>query len=280
MDVITSVTEMQLWSREARKAGRVIACVPTMGFLHDGHLALMREGKRRGDVLVVTIFVNPTQFGIGEDFDQYPRDLEGDKKLTLQVGTDIIFAPPVAEMYPHGYQTFVTVDKVTQALCGLSRPTHFQGVTTVVAKLFNIIQPHVAVFGEKDYQQLVVIRRMVKDLNFNIEIIGYPIVREKDGLAMSSRNKYLNEEERKAALCLWDSLNRAERLYHKGERSAPRLIQEMDNRINAEKLAEVDYIRICNAETLVDSETIDGNAVIALAVRFGKTRLIDNRSLK
>lgn len=280
MDVITSVTEMQLWSREARKAGRVIACVPTMGFLHDGHLALMREGKRRGDVLVVTIFVNPTQFGIGEDFDQYPRDLEGDKKLTLQVGTDIIFAPPVAEMYPHGYQTFVTVDKVTQALCGLSRPTHFQGVTTVVAKLFNIIQPHVAVFGEKDYQQLVVIRRMVKDLNFNIEIIGYPIVREKDGLAMSSRNKYLNEEERKAALCLWDSLNRAERLYLKGERSAPRLIQEMNNRINAEKLAEVDYIRICNAETLVDSETIDGNAVIALAVRFGKTRLIDNRSLK
>ncbi len=280
MLTIQSCKEMQAWAQKTREAGKIIAFVPTMGFLHKGHLALMEEGKKRGDVLVISIFVNPTQFGVGEDYEEYPRDLEGDKKKAEKVGVDVIFAPSVKEMYPPDYQTFVQVEKVTQNLCGISRPTHFRGVTTVVAKLFNIVKPQIAIFGEKDYQQLITIRQMVKDLNFDIEIVGMPIVREDDGLAMSSRNNYLTPKERKAALCLVNSLNQAEKLFQNGEVRTEKLIQEAEKIINAQPLAKIDYIKICHPETLEDIDTIDSKALMALAVRIGNTRLIDNRILK
>ncbi len=254
--------------------------MPTMGFLHEGHLALMREGKGRGDYLVVSIFVNPTQFGAGEDYQDYPRDLEGDTEKVSSVGGDIIFAPSAKEMYPSGYQTFVAVEKVTQNLCGASRPAHFQGVTTVVAKLFNIVKPQVAIFGEKDYQQLVTIRQMTRDLNFDIEIIGMPTIREEDGLAMSSRNKYLSSEERKQALCLFNALNQVEKLFQGGEKNPKKLIDRAAEIIRVQPAADIDYVKVCHPETIEDLERIDDKALMALAVKIGKTRLIDNRVLK
>jgi pantoate--beta-alanine ligase len=277
MEIVHSIEEMLTRGREAVTAAKKIVLVPTMGFLHEGHLVLMREGRKRGDILVVSIFVNPTQFGIGEDYEDYPRDLEGDARKAATVGVDTIFAPSAAEMYPSGYQTFVTVENVTQNLCGASRPTHFRGVTTVVGKLFNIVQPHVAVFGEKDYQQLIAIRQMVKDLNFDIQIVGMPTVREPDGVAMSSRNKYLSPEERGAALCLTASLDRAEKLVKGGERSAQRLLEESYKIINDQPLASIDYVTVCDPLTLEDVGAIRSSALMALAVRIGKTRLIDNR---
>jgi len=188
MDIITSVSEMQQRMLTARQAGKLISFVPTMGYLHQGHLSLLEEGRKRGDLLVLSIFVNPTQFGQGEDFEDYPRDLEKDSELARQVGVDIIFAPTASGMYPNGYSTYVDVEKITENLCGASRPGHFRGVSTVVSKLFNIVQPHVALFGAKDFQQLAVIRRMTLDMNMPVEIVGMPIFREADGLAMSSRN--------------------------------------------------------------------------------------------
>ncbi len=280
MNTIQSVSDMQQWACATREAGKKIAFVPTMGFLHEGHVALMREGKRRGDYLVVSIFVNPTQFGVGEDYEDYPRDLEGDTEKVSSAGGDIIFAPSVKEMYPSGYQTFVAVEKVTQNLCGASRPTHFQGVTTVVAKLFNIVKPHVAIFGEKDYQQLVTIRQMTRDLNFDIEIIGMPTIREEDGLAMSSRNKYLSSEERKQALCLVSALNQVEKLFQGGEKNSKKLIARAAEIIRVQPAAAIDYVKVCHPETIEDLEWIDDKALMALAVKIGKTRLIDNRVLK
>ena len=280
MLVIQSCKEMQVWAQKTREQGKLIAFVPTMGFLHEGHFALLREGKKRGGRLVISIFVNPTQFGLGEDYEEYPRDLEGDKEKASRLGVDVLFAPSRQEMYPYDFQTYVNVEKVTQNLCGVSRPGHFRGVTTVVAKLFNIVKPHVAVFGEKDYQQLITIRQMVKDLNFDIEITSIPIVREEDGLAMSSRNKYLSGKERKAARCLTDSLDRAEKLYQRGEVSSQNLVEEATKIINTQSSTKIDYIKICHPETLEDIDTIDGRALMALAVRVGKTRLIDNRVLK
>lgn len=279
MKLIQSVSEMQQWANSARQEGKRISFVPTMGFLHEGHVALMREGKNRGDCLVASIFVNPTQFGVGEDYEDYPRDLEGDSEKISSAGGDVIFAPSVKEMYPAGYQTFIAVEKVTQNLCGASRPTHFRGVTTVVAKLFNIVKPHVAIFGQKDYQQLVTIRQMTRDLNFDIEIIGMPTIREKDGLAMSSRNKYLSTEERKQALCLVNALNRAEKLFQGGEKNSKKLIAGAADIISAQPAAVIDYINICHPETIEDLEWIDDKALMALAVKIGKTRLIDNRVL-
>ncbi len=276
MEVIFSPQEMQRFSEERRGEGKNIAFVPTMGFLHRGHLSLMEEGRRRGDILVVSIFVNPTQFGEREDYEEYPRDLERDERLAGECGVDIIFVPSVSEMYPPNCQTFVSVEKVTKNLCGISRPTHFRGVTTVVTKLFNIVKPHIAIFGKKDFQQLVAIQRMVKDLNFDIEIIDMPTVREEDGLAMSSRNSYLNPEERKAALCLFSSLKRAEELFEGGERNAKRIVEEARRVIEKEPLAAIDYVKICDAETLEDLSEIDRKALLALAVKIGKTRLIDN----
>jgi pantoate--beta-alanine ligase len=280
MKLITSIKEMQGLAEKLKKEGKIISFVPTMGYLHQGHLRLMEEGKKRGDILVISIFVNPTQFGVGEDYAVYPRDIERDKRLAESVGVDIVFTPYASEMYPKAYQTFVQVEEVTKNLCGISRPTHFRGVTTVVVKLFNIVKPHVAIFGEKDFQQLVTIRQMVRDLHYDIEIVGMPTYREEDGLAMSSRNTYLNPEERKAALSLSRSLKRASTLFNSGEHKAETIIREVRNIIEAEKIVTVDYIQICDTENLKDLRIIDREAVVALAVNIGKTRLIDNCVLK
>ena len=280
MQTVTSIKEMQSFSDRVRREGKTIAMVPTMGFLHPGHLRLMEEGRQRGGILVISIFVNPNQFGVGEDYQDYPRDMEEDQKLAKEVGVDVIFAPTVAEIYPSGYQTCVTVEKVTKNLCGISRPTHFRGVTTVVCKLFTIVKPHVAIFGEKDFQQLITIRQMTSDLNLDVEIVGMSIYREEDGLAMSSRNKYLNPDERKAALCLFNSLKKALALFEQGERNAGEIVREVKKVIEAEKLAQIDYVKICDAKTIEDIEQIDREAVLALAVKIGKARLIDNVVLK
>ncbi|RLA98134.1 MAG: pantoate--beta-alanine ligase [Deltaproteobacteria bacterium] len=277
MEVIKSPSEMQQRASAWRREGKVIAFVPTMGYFHEGHLSLMREGRKRGDVLVVSIFVNPTQFGPGEDFDRYPRDMERDLRMAEEVGVDVIFAPTVEEMYPEGYQTYVEVEKVTKYLCGLSRPGHFRGVTTVVTKLFNIVKPHVALFGQKDYQQLITIQRMVKDLNMDVEIVGMPTVREEDGLAASSRNVYLSPEERKAALSLHRSLRRAEELFSEGVRESQRILEEVKKVLEAEPLVKIDYVHVCDPETLEDIEgPIGERALVAVAAKVGITRLIDN----
>ena len=276
MQTVSSIKEMQVLAQKIRAQGKTIALVPTMGFLHPGHLSLMHEGRRRGDVLVISIFVNPTQFGVGEDFEDYPRDSERDRTMAHEAGVDVIFAPPVAEMYPSGYQTYVTVEQVTQKLCGISRPDHFKGVTTVVCKLFTIVNPHVAIFGEKGFQQLVAIRQMVTDLNLAIEVVGMPIYREEDGLAMSSRNKYLTPPERKAALAIIHALRRASELFGCGERRAGEIITETKTIIEAEPLAQIDYVIICDTKTLHDTKQIKAEAVLAVAVNIGKTRLIDN----
>lgn len=276
MEVINSCREMQKRAESLRMEGKRISFVPTMGYLHEGHLDLMREGKRRGDCLVISIFVNPTQFGPGEDFEKYPRDFEGDEKLAAEVGVDIIFYPTAPDMYGRNYQTYVTVENVTQNLCGRSRPIHFRGVATVCAKLFNIVKPHVAVFGKKDFQQLVTIRRMVTDLDMDLEILGMDTTREHDGLAMSSRNVYLKEGEREAALSLSRGLKIARDLYESGERDAARIIDAVRNNIAIHECASIDYISICDTETLEDIEHIDRESVIALAVRVGSPRLIDN----
>jgi pantoate--beta-alanine ligase len=247
-----------------------------MGYFHEGHLSLMREGRKRGDLLIVSLFVNPTQFGPSEDFKNYPRDFGRDAKMAEEVGVDILFTPGVMEMYPSDHQTIVRVEKVTQNLCGKSRPTHFQGVTTVVLMLFEIVMPHVAIFGEKDYQQLVTIQQMVRDLHMGVEVLGMPTVREADGLAMSSRNTYLLPEQRKAALSLHRSLQKAKELLQKGERKADRILHEVKGILQSEPLVRVDYAQICDATTLQDVDRIEGDVVIALAAYLGKTRLIDN----
>ena len=279
MQIIEKISRMREWSAGERRAGMRIAFVPTMGFLHDGHLALVRDAKARGERLVVSIFVNPTQFGPGEDFSGYPRDFERDCRLLNAAGVDVLFHPAVEEMYPGGGQTHVEVERLSQPLCGALRPGHFRGVATVVTKLFNIVQPHIAVFGEKDYQQLQVIRRLARDLSMGVEIVGHPIVREADGLAMSSRNAYLTETERAAAVCLPRALCRAERLFRRGETSARALLRQVLAELEKEPLVRIEYARLCDAETLEEIDKIDGKAVLALAARIGRARLIDNRVL-
>ncbi len=276
MEVIKTIKEMKELASQVRGAGKIITFVPTMGYFHEGHLSLMREGRKRGDLLIVSLFINPTQFGPSEDFKNYPRDFERDSKMAEEVGVDILFTPGVMEMYPSDHQTIVRVEKVTQNLCGKSRPTHFQGVTTVVLMLFEIVMPHVAIFGEKDYQQLVTIQQMVRDLHMSVEVLGMPTVREADGLAMSSRNTYLLPEQRKAALSLHRSLQKAKELLQKGERKADRIIHEVRGILQSEPLVRVDYAQICDAYTLQDIDRIEGDVVIALAAYLGKTRLIDN----
>ena len=270
---------MTQWSDRHRKTGRRIALVPTMGFLHDGHLALMQKARQEADKLVVSIFVNPTQFGPGEDFEIYPRNLERDLELSRKVGVDAAFTPQTNDFYPDGYDTFINQEKLPDHLCGLSRAGHFKGMMTIVAKLFNVVNPDIAVFGEKDFQQLAIIRRMVADLNFNIRIIGHPIVREPDGLALSSRNANLTPDQRKTALCLFAALNNAKALLAKKEYRASILIQAAEKLINAHPDTEIDYISICNPDTLVDMAVIDRPALMALAVKVGTTRLIDNMIL-
>jgi pantoate--beta-alanine ligase len=276
MQVIETIDAMQKQCEELRLSGKTIALVPTMGFFHEGHLELMRVGRRLADILAISIFVNPTQFGPSEDFQTYPRDMEGDLAGARDVGVDLVFAPSVQEMYPDGHQTKISVERVTKNLCGLSRPGHFDGVTTVVAKLFHIAKPHLALFGEKDYQQLTAVKRMVKDLDMDIRIIGVPTFREPDGLAMSSRNTYLKPEERKSALCLKKSLDLAREMFRQGEKDAQRMKEAVEKLILSHPFTEIDYISICDPMSLEDVDRIEERALLALAVKVGKGRLIDN----
>jgi len=276
MEVIETVRDMQNFSESLRLQGKRIAFVPTMGYLHDGHLKLMQEGKKRSDCLITSIYVNPTQFGPGEDLEKYPRDFERDERLSRDVGVDVIFYPSNSEMYPEQYHTYVTVESITDNLCGLTRPGHFRGVATVCAKLFNIVKPHVTIFGQKDFQQLAVIKRLVTDLNMDIEVVGIPTIREPDGLAMSSRNSYLQENERESALSLSRSLTLAERLYAGGERDASVIINAVKDFIEKHPGTRIDYVKICDVETMKDVRVLEGKAVLALAVWVGIPRLIDN----
>lgn len=276
MKIVNTVRETRHIIQNARKEGKTVGFVPTMGYLHEGHLSLIRRAKAENGFVVVSIFVNPTQFGEGEDFETYPRNLERDAALSESAGADLIFHPDAKEMYPAGYQTFVEVEKITAGLCGASRPGHFKGVATVVTKLFNIVKPDKAYFGQKDAQQVAVIEQMVRDLDMDLAIVPCPIVREPDGLAMSSRNTYLNSNERKAALILSQSLFKAKSLVDQGNRNAAEIRDFITAAIQSEPLAHIDYIEIVNAITLEKIDEIRGNVLIALAVEFGKIRLIDN----
>ena len=275
MEVIHKPEEMQRRSLELRSQGKTIGFVPTMGYFHEGHLSLMRRARQECDVVVVSIYVNPLQFGPREDFNRYPRDLQRDLKMAEEVGVDIVFAPKDEDMYPEGYQTFVEVTELTRSLEGFYRPGHFRGVTTVVAKLFNIVLPHKAYFGEKDFQQLRVVQRMVRDLNFPVEIVPCPTVRETDGLAMSSRNTYLNPEERRAATVLYRALKAADELFKSGERNAAKLKAKVWEVLATESLARPQYVEIVDAQTLEPIFTVDRPAVILLAAFVGQARLID-----
>jgi len=276
MKVIKTVAEMSAEATRLRNEGKRISFVPTMGNLHEGHLSLMRMAKPLADVLVVSIFVNPLQFEPGSDFNAYPRTFQEDLEKCEPVGVDIVFAPTESDLYPEGFQTTVEVKELSKGLCGDFRPGHFKGVATVVLKLFNIVKPHVAVFGEKDYQQLCVIRRMVKDLNLDIQIVGHPTVREADGLAMSSRNQYLSPDERKRATLIYKFLLEAKNLFEHGERRAQRLIATVQNGLARDPRISVEYVSIRDLDTLKPLDTLDRPAVMALAVHIGKTRLIDN----
>jgi len=279
MEIVKEIEKMTALSQKWHQAGKIIAFVPTMGYFHQGHLSLISEGKKQGDVLVVSLFVNPIQFGPKEDLAAYPRNLQKDASLAEKEGTDVLFVPEEKEMYPEGYQTYVEVTQLTKYLCGVSRPGHFKGVTTVVAKLFNIIRPHIAIFGLKDYQQYIVIKRMVMDLNYPIKIIGCPIIREPDGLAMSSRNVYLTSKQRTSALSLYKSLNIAQEMVNKGEKKAKTIIEAVTTFIQKRPYTKIDYVKLCDPETLEELEEIRGNALLALAVKVGKARLIDNTIL-
>ncbi len=273
MKVISTVAEF----KEARyRITGTVGFVPTMGYLHEGHLFLARRAKAENDVSAVSIFVNPTQFGPKEDFARYPRDPDRDLALLEKERTDLVLMPPVEEMYPPGISTWVDVEGVTKRLEGAARPGHFRGVATVVAKLFNIVEPSKAYFGQKDAQQVVVIQKMVAELNMNLEVVVVPTLREPDGLAMSSRNVYLNPEERQAAVVLWRSMNLAKGLQQKGERDAEKLRNEMVALIKKEPLARIDYVSIADPRTLDELSQIKGSALVSMAVYIGKTRLIDN----
>ncbi|MBP2626533.1 MAG: Pantothenate synthetase [Firmicutes bacterium] len=280
MKIIETIKEMREFVTEAQRQGQSIGLVPTMGSLHEGHLTLMQRAKQVCDIVVTSIFINPTQFGPNEDFAKYPRDLTGDSKKAASVGVEVIFHPQAAEMYPEGYSSFIEVEGITGKLCGLSRPGHFRGVATVVNKLFNIVQPNMAFFGQKDAQQVLVLQRMVADLNMNITLEVVPIVREADGLAMSSRNAFLSAEERRAALVLSRSLKLAEELVAQGEDNALKIRSQVMAEIQAEELADCEYVEVYNYPLLQGITAITGKALLALAVRIGKTRLIDNTILE
>jgi pantoate--beta-alanine ligase len=280
IEIINTIKEMQRHSDLARREGKSIAFVPTMGFLHEGHLFLMQKARELADITVTSIFVNPAQFGPKEDLSTYPRNMERDLELLKKEGIDIAFIPDGKEIYPDGYQTYVELNSLPNHLCGLSRPVFFRGVATVVAKLFNIVKPHYAVFGQKDFQQLLVIKQMVRDLNFDIEIIGAPIIREKDGLAMSSRNSYLTPEQRIHALLLYKALKKAGEILKNGVRDSSKIIEEAAALIKSSPDTAIDYINICDPETLEDIKIIEKPSLMALAVKVGTTRLIDNMILK
>jgi pantoate--beta-alanine ligase len=279
MKIIYDIQEMQQAVAGLKRQGKRIAFVPTMGFLHEGHASLLREGRRQAEILVLSIFVNPTQFGPNEDLDSYPRNLKGDCSIANACGVNVVFAPAASGMYPADFQTTVSLGALTQPLCGASRPGHFNGVAVVVTKLFNIVQPDVALFGTKDFQQLAIIRQMTADLNLPVEIIGMPIVREPDGLAMSSRNSYLTPDQRQHALCLRKAILRVQELFDAGETSITRLLDEARMIIAAVSEASIDYLEFRNSKTLESVTTAAVDTLFALAVKIGSTRLIDNTVL-
>jgi pantoate--beta-alanine ligase len=276
MQVVFDIEEMQNLSDHLRKEGKRIGFVPTMGYLHEAHLSLVRKVKTICDKVVVSIFVNPTQFGLGEDFERYPRDEEGDKAKLDRENVDFLFMPGNTEMYPSGYQTYIDVTEISRGLCGDFRPGHFRGVATIVLKLFNIVKPHFAVFGEKDYQQLLVIKRMVKDLNLNIKIIPGTLMREEDGIAMSSRNTYLSPMDRGKACRIYRSLKKGKDLFDSGERRVSAIIKVVEETICSKDGIAIQYIEIRDAETLEKIDRVTRPAVIAIAVMVGSVRLIDN----
>lgn len=277
MEIVTRSSRMRAISQKLREEGKRIGFVPTMGALHDGHLSLIRETRKMADVVVVSIFVNPTQFGPSEDFEQYPRDLARDADRVATLGVDYIFAPSAEDIYAPGFGTWVEVADLSNKLCGASRAGHFRGVCTVVSILFNVVRPHFAFFGQKDAQQSIIIKRMVKDLRIGVEIVVCPTVREIDGLAVSSRNAFLNPEERQSALCLHRALSRCSELFAEGQHNAALLSQEIERVLSTEPQAKVDYVAIVSIDDLEPVETIEKNPVlVALAVWIGKTRLIDN----
>lgn len=276
MRIVKTVSEIRDVVTPLKRDGKSIGFVPTMGYFHEGHLSLIRQARKDCEILVVSVFVNPTQFGPGEDYKTYPRDLRKDTALAEKEKVDFIFAPHVSEMYTSDHVTFVKVEGMSKIMCGKSRPIHFRGVTTVVVKLFNLIQPDIAYFGQKDAQQAVIIKKMVSDLNMNVEIRVLPIVREQDGLAMSSRNKNLSPEERRSATILYKALLEAEEEIAKSEKNADKIRKKTAKMIGSEKLARLDYIEIVDTEDLNQKTTIDGPVLIAVAAWFGKTRLIDN----
>jgi pantoate--beta-alanine ligase len=276
MKIVRSVPEMQSLARSRSKEGRTIGFVPTMGYLHEGHLSLMRKAREENDVVVASIFVNPTQFGPNEDFARYPRDEDGDTKKCEAAGVDVLFIPPAAEMYPEKSSVFVIVEGITDVLEGAIRPGHFRGVATVVAKLFNIVMPGKAYFGQKDFQQCAVIKRMVKGLNMDVDIKAMPTVRERDGLAMSSRNSYLNADERRAAAVIHRALFAAEQLAKAGVKEPEKVKNKTLAILKEEPGLSIDYVEVADPESLVPLSEMKGGAVILVAVRLGKTRLIDN----
>jgi len=279
MRIIRDPARLRALMDKMRRKGLRIGLVPTMGYLHEGHSSLIRAAREQSDVVVLSIFVNPTQFGPDEDLDKYPRDMEGDENIAMREGVDYIFYPEPETMYGPGYQTYVTVEELTRSYCGEARPVHFRGVATVCTKLFNTVLPHKAFFGQKDYQQCAVIKRMVKDLNMNLEIVVRPTVRESDGLAMSSRNAYLKPDERKQATCLHEALQLAGEMARSGETDAKKIVARMRGHIESRPAARIDYVSVADAETLEELESITDRAVALLAVYFGKTRLIDNAVL-
>lgn len=278
MELVTTVEEVRSRVKQWKKEGLTVGLVPTMGYLHDGHKSLIDRAVKENDRVVVSDFVNPTQFGENEDLGSYPRDMERDSKLCEEAGAALIFHPAPEEMYAPDYCTFVDMNKLTDVLCGKTRPIHFSGVCSVVSKLFNIVTPDRAYFGQKDAQQLAVIRRMVRDLNFDIEIVGCPIVREPDGLALSSRNTYLNTEERKAALVLSQALKLGKDMMESGEADAVKIRKAMVEHIEKEPLARIDYVEIVDVDSLESVQKIENKVLTAMAVYIGNTRLIDNFS--
>lgn len=276
MKIVRSIPEMKREIAPFHRKGRIIGLVPTMGALHEGHLSLMRAARRPCDVVVVSLFVNPTQFGPNEDYKRYPRDLRGDARKCKAAGADILFAPTVRQMYPQDHRTLVAVKGLGEVLEGVSRPGHFAGVATIVLKLLNIVKPAIAYLGQKDYQQTVVILRMVEDLNLNIRIVVGPTIREPDGLAMSSRNRYLSASERRAAACLWKALQEGKAMIQNGERDAAKVRSILIHRIAQEPLAKMDYAAVLDPKTLEEIREIHGSALLTLSVWIGRTRLIDN----
>lgn len=281
LKIATTIQEVRDTVKEWKSQGLTVGLVPTMGYLHEGHGSLIKTSASECDKTVVSVFLNPTQFAPNEDLESYPRDFEQDKVLCEKMGADLVFHPEVSEMYEQDNATFVEIlSEMPKQLCGKTRPIHFRGVCTVVSKLFNIVTPDKAFFGEKDAQQLAIIKRMVRDMSYGIEIVGCPIIREEDGLAKSSRNTYLNEEERKAALCLSKAIFFGQSLVEKGETNANKVLEEMKNLINKEPLARIDYVEAVDGVTMMSVDKIEKDTLVAMAVYIGKTRLIDNFSVK